>query len=246
MKTIHEAAKIAGVSVRTLHYYDEIGLLRPDKVTKAGYRLYGNESLSRLQQILFFRELGFPLREIAQIMKNPNFDARQALEQHKALLILKRERLDRLIALTDSILKGEKAMSFEEFDRSEIEATRKKYAAEAQKRWGSTDAYQESAYKTAGYGKEEWKAIGEESDRIFSSFAACRDKDPASSEAQDLVEAWRAHISRFFYDCTKEILAGLGEMYTEDERFTQNIDRFGEGTARFIRDAIRVYCKQQA
>jgi DNA-binding transcriptional MerR regulator len=206
MKTIHEIARQAGVSVRTLHYYDEIGLLHPDGTTAAGYRLYGNEALGRLQQVLFFRELGFPLREIADIMQSDGYDARLALEHHRTVLSLKRDRLDRLIELTDRILKGEKDMSFTEFDTSEIEAAQKQYAAEARQRWGGTEAYAESQEKTAQYGQADWKAIKEESEQIFSGFAALRGTDPAAPEAQRLVEAWRRHITRHFYNCTKVIL----------------------------------------
>ena len=140
---ISEVAKLSGVTVRTLHYYDEIGLLKPNKITEAGYRLYSNEDLETLQQILFFRELDFQLNEIKEIMMNPNYDKNKALNKHKELLIEKRERLDGLINLIDKTIKGDNNMSFKEFDNSKIEENKNKYAEEVKNRWGNTDAYKE-------------------------------------------------------------------------------------------------------
>lgn len=243
MKTVHEVAKLAGVSVRTLHYYDEIGLLRPDGASDAGYRLYGSKAMERLQQILFFRELDFPLGEIAAMLNAPNYNKTDALKNHKALLLLKRERLDAILSLVDKALKGEEAVSIKEFDMSKIEEAREKYASEAKARWGESHAYRQSEARTARYTKDDWAKASAQSNAIFEAFAALRGSDPASQEAQALVSRWKEFISGSFYDCTDEILAGLGEMYVEDERFTKNIDAFGEGTALFMRDAIRVYVK---
>ena len=192
--TVKQVAGRTGVSVRTLHYYDEIGLLPPTRTTEAGYRLYGEEALARLQQILFLKELDFPLEEIRAILDDPSFDKTQAMHRHRELLLLKRARLDRLIRLVENNL--------------------------------------------------DWAKIGSEGDRIFQAFAARRGEAPDSPAVQRLVGEWKTHISNHFYNCTDEILAGLGEMYTADARFTQNIDRFGEGTAQLMRDAIRVYCGQ--
>ena len=241
---INEAAKLTGISVRTLHYYDEIGLLRPDEVTETGYRLYGEPSLEKLQQILFFRELDFPLSEISKILNDPAFDRERALESHKRLLLMKRNRLDSLIALVDQTLKGESAMSFQEFDMSEIEAAQKQYAQEAEVRWGGTESYQESARRTKQYGKEEWARISAESERIYRAFSESKALLPGAPEVQQLVGEWQKLITRYFYPCTAEILAGLGQMYVGDERFTKNIDgKYGEGTADFISRAIVEYCK---
>lgn len=240
---VNEAAKLTGISVRTLHYYDEIGLLHPDEVTEAGYRLYGEQSLEKLQQILFFRELDFPLSEIQKIVNSPAFDREKALENHRSLLIMKRSRLDDLIALVDRTLKGETDMSFKEFDMSEIEAAQNKYAKEAEERWGSTEAYAESARRTKEYGKEDWAKITAETEQIYHSFAEKKTLSPADSEVQQLVTDWQNLISRYFYKCSDEILAGLGEMYVADERFTKNIDgKYGEGTADFISKAIAKHC----
>lgn len=240
--TVKQVAGRTGVSVRTLHYYDEIGLLPPTRTTEAGYRLYGEEALERLQQILFLKELDFPLEEIRAILDDPSFDKTQAMRRHRELLLLKRARLDRLIRLVENNLKGESEMDFQSFDQSEIEAARRQYAKETEERWGQSEAYRQSQERTGRYSKEDWAKIESERDRIFQAFAAQRCEAPESPAVQRLVGEWKAHISNHFYDCTDEILAGLGEMYTADPRFTQNIDRFGEGTAQLIRDAIRVYC----
>ncbi len=241
-KTVNEVARLANVSVRTLHYYDQIGLLRPSALTDAGYRLYDDAALARLQQILFFRELDFPLTEIGRILENPSFNRRRALENHRSLLTLRRKRLDALIRLVDDTLKGDEPMSFKEFDMTEIEEAQKKYAKEAQERWGGTDAYAQSKARAAGYGKEEWARITAESNAIYQGFAQSVGTSPASPEVQQLVADWQGLITRYFYDCSNEILQGLGEMYIADERFTKNLDKYGEGTAQQMSDAIRVYC----
>lgn len=240
---VHEAAKLAGVSVRTLHYYDQIGLLRPSNTTEAGYRLYDDAALARLQQILFFRELDFPLSEIREILDNPSFDRHRAMHSHKELLLLKRERLERLIALVDTTLKGEKHMSFKEFDMTEIEQAQKQYADEAKQRWGSTDAYKQSAKRTSSYNKDDWARINAEAEKIYDGFVAQMGNDPSSPAVQQLVADWQAHISKHFYDCPKEMLAGLGEMYIADERFTKNIDKRAPGLAQFMCDAFAAYCR---
>ena len=239
---INEAARLAGVTERTLRYYDRIGLLRPSGMTDGGYRLYDGAAMERLQQILFFRELGFPLAQIREIMDSPGYDRDEALRRHRALLIAERDRLSGLIDLAERTLKGENDMSFDAFDRSGIDRQREAYAREARERWGGTDAYAESEKKTAGYSKEKWAAIQQEADEIFAAFAALRGHAPDDPAVQALVARWQAHITRHYYACTKEILAGLGQMYTADGRFMQNIDRAGAGTAQLMSDAIAVYC----
>ena len=239
---IQEAARLTGVTERTLRYYDRIGLLHPSGMTESGYRLYDEDALRRLQQIMFFRELGFPLAQIREIMDSPGYDMNEALRRHRLLLIAERDRLNGLIDLAERTLKGENDMSFDAFDRSEIDRQRDAYAEEARRRWGGTDAYAESEKKTAGYGKEQWAAIQQEADEIFAAFAALSGHAPDEPDVQALVARWQAHITRNYYACTKEILAGLGQMYTADERFMQSIDRAGAGTAQLMRDAIAVYC----
>jgi len=242
-KTVHEVAKLTGISVRTLHYYDEIGLLPPSETTDAGYRLYDDTALERLQHILFFRELDLPLKDIAKIMGSPSFDKRKALNHHRELLLLKRKRLDDLLRLVDDTLKGEQEMSFKEFDCSEIEQLQKQYAKEAEERWGGTEAYTESAAKTKAYGKGDWARIQSEAQIIFQAFAANMKESPSSPAVQILVADWQDHITKNYYTCTKEILAGLGKMYTADERFSKNIDQYGSGLALFMSKAIKEYCK---
>lgn len=241
--TVKEVSRIAGISVRTLHYYDEIGLLRPETVTGAGYRVYGEKELVRLQQILFFRELGFQLKEIKNIMENPSFDEKEALLKQRDLLQLKRERLLGLVRLIDKTLKGERNMSFQEFDRSWIEKAREEYAREAGKRWGGTEAYRQSEAKTAGYRKDDWARIDAGMDRLFRRFAEAMAFSPEEEAAQGLVREWQQYITQNYYECTGGILAGLGELYRSDERYAKNIERYGEGLAEFMSKAIAYYCK---
>ena len=243
---ISEMAKLSGVSVRTLHYYDEIGLLKPSEVVSdTGYRYYDEAAMAQLQQILFYRELDFPLKEIVQIMHSSEYNKEDALRKQMELLQLKRKRLDKLIGLLNANLKGDRTMSFQEFDMSEIEEAKAKYAAEAVAKWGDTDAFHQSQQKIAGYGKEEWsKAMGQMDD-LLKKFAGQLGHSPKEPQVQALVKEWQKYITDTYYDCTKEILAGLGQMYTADERFTQNMDRFGAGTAKLISEAIAVYCENE-
>jgi len=241
---INEVAKLTGVTVRTLHYYDEIGLLKPSEITESGYRLYDDTALEKLQQILFFRELDFSLDDIGKIMANPHYDKTEALKKQEELLVQKRDRLDGLIKLVQKTIKGDVNMSFMEFDLTEIEENKKKYAQEVKERWGNTDAYRKSAEKTANYSAEQWKTINGDSEEIMRSFAAIRHLKPDSEEAQKLVKKWQNFITENFYSCTKEILSGLGAMYAGDERFKHNMDKNGEGTAEFMAKAIEAYCAQ--
>ena len=238
---IKEFARFTGVSVRTLHYYDEIGLLQPAQVDRAtGYRFYDEQSLLRMQEILFYRELDFPLKSIEEILSSPNYDKTQALKEQKKLLILKKERLERLISAVDSAMKGENVMKA--FDNTEFE----NYKAEAREKWGSTDAYREHQEKTKGYSKDKWNSMAADMDAIMGRFAAVlkNGDTPDSGAAQDLVKALQSHITENYYTCTKEILFGLGQMYVADERFKNNIDKHGDGTAAFICEAIAVYCNK--
>ncbi|MDP4089110.1 MAG: MerR family transcriptional regulator [Bacillota bacterium] len=246
---VKEVSTIAGVSVRTLHHYDEIGLLKPEFVTSAGYRLYSDRDLERLQQILFFKELDFDLQEIRDILSSPGFDRKSALKAHKELLIEKRKRLERIIQSVDKTIDSigggiemSKKEMFESFDMSEIEKHQEKYAEEVKRKYGSTDAYKESQKKTAKYSKEDWARIIGRQGEIYRGLAGLMDREPSHPEVQELVAQARQQITENFYNCTPEIFAGLGEMYVNDERFTANIDKFKPGLAVFLRDAIRVYC----
>ncbi|MBR4038651.1 MAG: MerR family transcriptional regulator [Clostridia bacterium] len=238
---IGEMAKRAGVSVRTLRHYDAIGLLVPSEVTQTGYRLYDKEAASRLEQILYFRELGFALDEIKAIMQSPDYDAREAMRRQKQLLELQRLRIDAMIARLDEAMMGKSSPVLEVFDMSEIEKTKRQYAEEAKERWGDTAAWKESEKRTAQYGKADWQNIQSGMEALFAKFAAVRDLEPADERVQQLVRDWQRYITDHFYACTDEILAGLGRMYMEDERFRANIDRSGEGTAACMSRAI-AYC----
>lgn len=236
---IKDFAKACGVSVRTLHYYDEIGLLKPSFVDEwTGYRYYDEDSLLRMQEIMFYRELDFSLKNISQIISSPYYDKEKALSQQKKLLVLKKERLEKLIFSIDDAMKGKVVMNA--FDNSEFE----KYKDEAKEKWGNTTAYAEYSEKSKNYGKDKFSAISGEMAEIFSKFnRAMKNPDAASDEAQILVKELQDYITNNFYTCTKEILSGLGQMYVYDERFKNNIDKAGEGTAEFVSEAIKIYCK---
>ncbi|KNZ42131.1 MerR family transcriptional regulator [Acetobacterium bakii] len=242
--TVKEVANLTGVSVRTLHYYHGEGILEPSEIAPNGYRYYDEACLERLQHILFLRELDFSIAEIKGILKNPDFDQEDALRKQRKLLTLKRNRLDNLITILDKKIKGEENMSFKAFDMAEIEESKKKYAKEVHERWGNTEAYTQSQKKTNGYTAENWQIIHEEAEKIYADFLANKSKSPQDPEVQDLVAQWQQHISKHYYDCSDEILAGLGLMYVGDERFTQNIDERGKGLAAFMSDAITVYCSK--
>ena len=238
---VNEVSKLTGVSIRTLQYYDRIGLLHPAKYTEAGYRLYDDTALETLQQILLFRELEFPLKDIKEIISSPDFDRRKALDQQIELLRLKKEHIENLIDLAREIkLSGVKKLTFDAFDTKKIE----EYAAQAKASWGTTPAYKEFEEKSKGRTKEEDKKIYQGMIDLFAQFGQIRDTDPASDEAQKLVKKLQDHITEHMYTCTKEILSGLGKMYAAGGEFTQNIDSYGgEGTAEFASRAIEIFCK---
>lgn len=240
---------MAGISVRMLHHYDKIGLLDPESVSDAGYRLYSDENLDRLQQILFFKELNFPLQEIKIILDSPNFNKKEALETHKQLLLEKKIRLEKIIQSVDktiSSMEGEFKMNKKEvlgaFDMTEIEEHQKKYSEEVKNKYGNTSAYKESNEKTSKYTKEDWNNIMKDWDIIYKKLANLMDKNPDDKEVQEYIHQFREHISKNFYDCTPEIFRGLGELYVNDERFTANIDKYKTGLSKFLREAINVYC----
>ena len=235
MKTVKEVSRITGVSVRTLHHYDAIGLLKPTKITESGYRLYDDTALERLQSILFLRELEFPLQEIKQILSRPGFDFKDALADQIRLLELRKQHLDNLISHARNIQKtGVIPMNFKPFDKTTLD----NYTAEAKAKWGKTDAYKE--YEKKAPGQQQADALM----AIFAEFGPVRQLDPAASDVQALVAKLQDYISRNYYNCTKQILSGLGQMYVADDRFKANIDRVGgEGTAEFVSKAIEIYCK---
>lgn len=238
MKTVHEVSELTGVSVRALHHYDAVGLLKPTAVTEAGYRLYDDAAIARLQSILLFRELEFPLKSIKAILDSPEFDARAAMLEQIKLLELRREQIDRLILLAhETIETGEINMDFSAFDKSEFE----RYAAEAKQKWGGTAQYAEYDKKPQG----EKLAAADALMAKFAEIGALRALSPDSAEAQSAVRELQSFITEHFYTCTDEVLTGLGLMYTADERFKSNIDSAGgSGTAEFIGKAIEIYCNK--
>ncbi len=238
MRTVKEVSEYTGISVRTLHHYDAIGLLKPTKVTEAGYRLYDDAALRRLQSILLFRQLQFPLKEIKAILDRPDFDPAEALTQQLRLLELQKEHLEEMIAHARELLQnGEILMDFQAFDQSELE----QYKKEAKERWGATQAYQE--YEARTDGKQDFDASVHQLMALFAELGSLRQTSPADAAVQEKVAALRQFITDHYYTCTPEILRGLGQMYTGDERFRRNIDRAGgKGTADFAAQAIVFYC----
>lgn len=241
MKTIKEVSKIAGISVRTLQYYDKIGLLKPTAHSNAGYRLYSDSELITLQHILLFRELEFPLKEIKEIINSENFDKDIALEQQINLLILKKERLENLILFAKGIkLLGVDYMNFTAFDTKKID----EYTKQAKEFWGNTKEFKEFEKKQKNRSDEETKIVNQKLMLIFAEFGKIKSEKYESKEAQNLVKKLKNFITDNFYICSNEILSGLGKMYASGGDFTKNIDEFaGEGTAVFVNKAIEYYCK---
>lgn len=240
MRTVKEVSKITGVSVRTLHHYDAIGLLKPTSVTGAGYRLYDDTALGRLQNILLFRELQFPLKEIKEILDSPDFDPSEAIAQQIGLLELQYRHIGELLAFAREIQKkGVKTMNFDVFDKNEIET----YKEEVKTRWGSTKAYEEYKQRDVAQDESSYSTNAGELMAMFSKLGELKHLAPDSDEVQEKIAALQKFITDHYYTCTDEILNDLGQMYTGDERFRKNIDQAGgDGTAEFVRQAIAVYC----
>jgi len=236
-------ARLAGVTVRTLHHYDAIGLVMPGGRSEAGHRRYRRADVARLQEVLFFRELGLSLEQIREIVGLPTYHRAEALERHRALLERKMVRLRAMLDAVDAALEAERegtTMSQEEMLEVFGDFDPAQYAAETRQRWGDTEAYRESSRRTARYGKADWQQIGREADEINQAFIALMEAGvPADSpQARAVAERHRAHISRWFYDCPQEIHRGLGEMYEADPRFTANLDKARPGLAAYMAAAI--------
>lgn len=242
MRTVHEVSELTGVSVRTLHHYDAIGLLKPSEVTKAGYRLYDDTALSRLQSILLFRELQFPLKEIKAMLDAPDFDASEALTQQIKLLELQRRRIGKLISFAREIQKkGVGHMDFQAFDKSEVE----RYKEQAREKWGATKAYQE--FEQRQRDGHDMDGASEQMMRLFAGLGALRHLPPDDPAVQEKIGGLQSFITDNFYTCTDEIFGGLGQMYVGDKRFLENIDRAGgEGTAEFVSQAIAAFCDRKS
>lgn len=244
-RTVKQVSKLCGLSVRTLHYYDQIGLLKPTTKSDSNYRLYDETSLVRLQEILLLKELGFSLQEISKILDNPNYNRIAALKQQKELLKLKRNRLDKIISMLEKQLKGETNMNIEAFGQEKIEETKNRYAQEVKERWGNTAAYEEFSQREQHRTKREQDRIIAEETEIFKSLARQTNHSPASLNVQALIAAWQEHITKNYYHCNKQTLACLGKMYTQDTRFVDFFNQIQTGLADFISKAISIYCKGQ-
>lgn len=241
--TVGNVAAISGVTVRTLHHYEEIGLLVPAGRSAAGYRLYDDADCGRLARILYYRELGFPLDSIATLLDHVEHDRYDHLARQHTLL---RERLTRIQAMVASLERemeaqmtgynltaAEKLEVFGDFDPA-------RYEYEARERWGETDAFKHSQDRAKRYSKDDWEAIQSEMADLHRRIATAMQAGvlAASDEAMALAEQHRQVISRWFYDCSYEIHRGLGAMYVDDPRFTANIDKTAPGLASYIREAI--------
>lgn len=247
MYMINEISKLTGVSIRMLHHYDKIGLLVPSKRTDANYRMYSDEDVAKLYQILLFKELEFSLQEIKTILQDENFDKEKALKEQRNLIIKKKNRLEKIIESIDDTINnfGGNVMNkknFKAFDYEDIKKHEEKYKEETERKYGKTDAYKESKEKTSKYSKNDWENIMGEAESIYVELSKLMDKEPSDEQVQLLVEKWRNHITENFYSCTIEIFRGLALMYVADERFTKNIDKYGEGLAQFLSDAMNIYC----
>ena len=242
MMTVHEVSKLAGVSIRTLQYYDKIGLLHPTGYTDAGYRLYDDTDLERLQHILLFRELEFPLKDIKAIINSPDFDRGKALEQQIGLLKLKKEHIENLMNFALGIkMLGVRHMDFKVFDRSKLD----EYSRQAKELYGNTPEYKKLQEKTKNRTKEEDNLLADRFMLLFREAGEIRNTDPASPEAQSIVRRIQDFITENLYTCSDEILSGLGKMYSGGGDFTKNIDEYGgEGTAEFVDKAIQIYCEK--
>ena len=241
--TVGAVARLSGVTVRTLHHYDEIGLLRASGRSEAGYRRYADDDLDRLQRILFYRELGFGLDDIRTVMTDGDADAIGHLRRQHAMLLDRIGRLKRLVAAVEKAMEArtmrisltpeERLEVFGAFDPAE-------YGPEVEESWGDTDAFRDARHRTAKYTKDDWKRMGAESQaNVMALVAAMNAGSPADSvEAMDAAEEHRLHISRWFYDCSHEIHRGLGELYVDDPRFTATYEKVAPGLAMYLRDAI--------
>lgn len=247
--TVQQLASIAGVSVRTLHYYDEIGLLKPTHVKSNGYRQYEEAELLQLQQIMFFRELELPLEDIKKILRNPDFDLKKALKDHRNLIEIKRKRMDELLLTIDKTIKKinkEKNMKDEELYEGFTKEEAEQYAKEAQERWGNTEAYKQSQERYGKMSAEEKKRVRDAGDQLLKEIAAKMKEGarPGSDEVHKLMDRHYNGL-RAFYEPSMEMYRGLGDMFVSDERFTKTFEKYAPGFAVYMRDAMHAYADAQ-
>lgn len=241
--SVGQVAAFAKVTVRTLHHYDEVGLLAPGERSLSGYRKYLDTDLQRLQQILFYRELGFPLEEIAAIMDDPETDTSTHLRRQRRLLKGKIERLQEMVTAVEYTMEAHiMGISLTPEEQFEVfgDFRPQDHAEEVEQRWGGTDAYRQSQRRTASYTKQDWERVMAEAAETVRRLVEAKDAgiDPASEQVMALAEEHRQHITRWFYDCSYEIHRGLGQMYVDDPRFTATYEGFSPGLARYVCGAI--------
>jgi DNA-binding transcriptional MerR regulator len=241
--SVGRVADLSGVTIRTLHHYDEIGLLSPGGRSDAGYRVYEDADLERLQRILFYKELGFTLKEISTIIEDPSTDAMGHLRRQRGLLAQRIERLNAMVDAVDYEMEARTMdINLTPEERFEVfgDFRPEDHAEEAERRWGETDSYKESNRRVSKYTKEDWLKLKAEGEEVETRLAAAFEAGlaPGSEEAMAAAEAHRQHISRWFYDCGYEMHRGLAEMYVSDERFRSHYDKRAPGLASFVREAV--------
>jgi DNA-binding transcriptional MerR regulator len=249
MVTIKQFAQLTGLSQRVLRHYHEIELLIPEYINHKAYRFYGSKNLETAQQILVFKELGFTLKEIIEIIYAKNFNKKEALQSQKTLLELKRQRLNRILAFIDELItKGDINMNDklkQAFDNKEIDNKLEEYTKEAKEKWGSSESYKQSQHRLKKYSKEDIETINGQQAKIYQQLVLLMSNGTTDKEVQELVHQARLFISKYWYDCSFETFAGLGHMYLADDRFKGHLDQYGDGFAEFFSDAIKVYCQKK-
>lgn len=246
--TVQKLGRLAGVSARTLRYYDEMGILKPARISSSGYRIYGKNEVDRLQQILFYRELGVSLERIGEIITSPGYDAARALEKHRSELLEKRSQLDRLIENVEKTIaanEGRIVMNdnekFEGFKQKLIDDNERQYGKEVREKYGD-ETVNRSNRKVKNMSKEQYDKVTRLSDEIIEVLKeAFKTGDPAGEPAQRAADLHRQWLCFFWDSYSKEAHAGVARMYVDDERFTAYYDKHGPGLARFLRDAVLIY-----
>lgn len=239
--TIKQLADLSGITIRTLHYYDEIGLLKPEFVHDNGYRYYGDKQLKQLQHILFFRELEFPLNTINELLHSQHFDERKALSDQKRLLEIKKQKLEKLLQIINRSMKGgEKIMKPKQIFDPFRDEHYLKYKEEVEERWGKTDAYQQSMERMKKWTKEDFEGIKKEGGEITLEIAAQMEKGVKDPNVQKAVRRHFDHINRF-YDCSLDMYKNLGQMYVDDHRFSAFYEKVKPGLAVFMKDAMQFF-----
>ena len=245
--TVGQVAEQLGVTVRTLHHYDEIGLLVPSERTPAGYRLYNGKDITRLQNVVVYRRLGFALEEIALLLDDPSADVGEHLRRQREAVMSRLDEMQDLVMAIDRALEKEvSGIKLTKQEQKELfgDSFSDDYAVEAQERWGDTEAWKQSQKRAAKYTKEDWVQIKEEGGANSNAFVVAMTEgvDADSEQAMDLAEDARAQITKWFYDCSYEIHRGLAQMYLADPRFTKTYEDIAPGLARYVHDAIIANC----